>query len=247
VLNSRPWGFWLTVVFSLCVVGAYILAQVVALLVVGGVKGVLHDPKATYELGMNGLVASLGICAGTPLVLALCGLFIWLRQGLSCAVYLGLTCVTWRVVVASFGAIVLFNLAVGGLGILLDRPDVPESMLEIYRTAGFPPLLWLAVIVGAPLTEEILFRGFLFRGIEHTRAGGLGAVVLSSLAWAAIHLQYEAYEMGVIFSMGLVLGAFRWKTGSLLPALFMHVLNNLAATIQVTLILSQTTSVSALL
>ena len=76
VLNSRPWGFWLTVVFSLCVVGAYILAQAVALLVVGGAKGVLHDPKATYELGMNGLVASLGICAGTPLVLALCGLFI---------------------------------------------------------------------------------------------------------------------------------------------------------------------------
>ncbi|MCU0786760.1 MAG: CPBP family intramembrane metalloprotease [Verrucomicrobia bacterium] len=224
-------------VFSLCVVSAYVMAQVVALLVVGAFKGHLQDPRALQALGMNGLVASLGICVGTPLVLGLCGLFAWMRQGMGLISYFGLTRVSWKVFAASFGAIALYNLVAGGLGVLLDRPEVPESMLQIYSTAGFLPLLWLAVIVAAPLAEEFLFRGFLFQGIAHTRLGGLGAVVLTSLAWAAIHLQYEPFEMGVIFGMGLVLGAFRWKTGSLLPALFMHVLNNLAATLQVALIL----------
>lgn len=242
-----PWGFWLTVVFGLCVFGAYLIPQWVVLIVASVLQGSIHDPHAVGLLGLNGTVVGIGICSAAPVALGMCWLFVWLRQGPSASDYLGLGRVSWRVYLASFGAILLFNVLVGVAGFLLKRPEVPQSMLEVYQTAAFPPLIWLAMIVGAPVVEEVLFRGFLFKGFERSRVGGVGAVVLTSLAWAAIHLQYEPYEMSVIFAMGLVLGGFRWRTGSLRPALFMHVLNNLAATVQVVWILHAKTSLSALL
>jgi membrane protease YdiL (CAAX protease family) len=94
------------------------------------------------------------------------------------------------------------------------------------------PLLWLAVVVGAPVGEEIFFRGFLFAGLAKSRLGGTGAIVLSSLAWAVIHVQYDPFDMAYIFLLGLVIGAFRLKTNSLWPPILMHALVNLIAMIQ---------------
>lgn len=234
-------------VFGVCVFLLHVVPQVVVLIGAAVLEGSFTDEQAMQALGTNGFVVGLGICLATPVVLVLCGLFAWLRRGMSPMDYLGLNRVSWKVYLASFGAIMLFGVVFGIVGVLLDRPDVPETMLEIYRTAGFPPLIWLAMVVAAPVSEEILFRGFLFKGFEHSPVGGVGAVGLTSLLWAVIHVQYEPYEMMVIFSMGLVLGLFRLKTGSLYPALFMHVLNNLAATIQITWVLDAESAASALL
>jgi membrane protease YdiL (CAAX protease family) len=93
------------------------------------------------------------------------------------------------------------------------------------------------VVVGAPLVEETFFRGFLFRGLAASPLGGPATIVVTSLAWAAIHLQYDLYDMGTIFLLGLLLGAFRLITGSLWPPLLMHALVNLLATIQVAILL----------
>jgi hypothetical protein len=109
---------------------------------------------------------------------------------------------------------------------------MPDFMVDAYATAYFAPLFWLAIIVAAPLFEEVFFRGFLFEGFQHSRLGPLGAVFLTSLAWTILHVQYGAYELGTIFGLGVVFGVARLKTQSIYPPLAMHSLFNLFAMAQ---------------
>ena len=115
---------------------------------------------------------------------------------------------------------------------LLERPIVPEFMVNVFETAYFIPLLWVAFIIAAPLFEEIFFRGFLFEGFQHSRLGMIGTVSLTSLAWTVLHVQYGAYELSTIFVLGIVFGVARLKTRSVYPPLAMHSLFNLFAMVQ---------------
>jgi uncharacterized protein len=116
---------------------------------------------------------------------------------------------------------------------LLNIPDVPQVMLDMYRTAGVYPVFWGAIILAAPISEEVIFRGFFFTGLRHSRLGVPGAIILPSLFWAALHLQYGMEEIGFIFLFGLLLGALRFKSNSLWPPMLVHALSNLLSTIEV--------------
>lgn len=119
--------------------------------------------------------------------------------------------------------------------IVTGRPLVTEFMQIAYSTANSKTLLFLAMVVAAPIFEELLFRGFLFQGLRSSVLGGSGAVVITAAAWAIIHQQYDAFGMFSIFAMGLVLGFARWRTGSVLLTIAMHAMINLVATIQLLL------------
>ena len=116
------------------------------------------------------------------------------------------------------------------------HPAVPEVMQTIYSTADSKILLWLAMVVAAPLFEEFLFRGFLFQGLRRSVLGGSGAVVITAAVWASIHQQYDLLGMLSIFAIGIVLGLARWRSGSILLPIALHAMTNLVATIQVMLI-----------
>ena len=81
-------------------------------------------------------------------------------------------------------------------------------------------------------SEELFARGFLYRGWSESVLGPIGAIVLSSMVWTLLHLQYDWYFLGEVFSIGLLLGYFRYRTNSIWLTIFMHGLNNLAATLQ---------------
>ena len=98
-----------------------------------------------------------------------------------------------------------------------------------YASIGSPWILWLAVIVAAPLFEELFFRGFIIKGLAESRVRWPGAVVISSGLWSLIHLQYNSYELVFVFVLGLILGVARVKTGSTLLTFLLHSLVNLAA------------------
>jgi CAAX protease family protein len=106
-------------------------------------------------------------------------------------------------------------------------------MFTTYQKAlsnGFLPLLWLSNVIAAPVAEEILFRGFIYRGLLHTRLRSFGAVLLTAAAFAAIHQQYDAVGVAAIFVLGLVLGWLRQRTGSTIVPMFVHAIQNLGAT-----------------
>ena len=126
--------------------------------------------------------------------------------------------------------ILLFNT----LLYLTGRELVTSFQIEAYRTAkdaGWLLGLLLAIVVFAPIGEEIAFRGFLYRGWAHP-GGELYAIALIALIWALLHIQYDWLGMAQIFAMGLLLGWFRWASNSTTLTILMHVLINFEAMIE---------------
>ncbi len=80
----------------------------------------------------------------------------------------------------------------------------------------------LAVLILGPLGEELLFRGFVYRYLLKNR-GVTEAVLISSLLFALFHP--GVYTLQILL-FGFLLALLRWRTGSLLPPLILHLLNN---------------------
>jgi HAD superfamily hydrolase (TIGR01509 family) len=231
--SARPWGFWATLGLSLAVAAAVLaselgLSVVLATAVVVGGQGE-PAPSWVYQ---QGLLWSLATLISTPLLVGLTLLFAWMRRGLSVREYLALRGLRKRTLVRWCLGLFAFALVSDSLTWLLGKPIVPDVMIEAYRTSVWPGLLWVAVVVCAPWGEEIFFRGFLFKGWLHSPLGGWGTVLLTSLIWAVIHLQYDLYGVATIFVGGLLLGYARLRTGSLYPPILMHTLMNVLAMVQ---------------
>lgn len=154
------------------------------------------------------------------------------RRGSSVRRYLGLRGVRLRDVALSVLLLGVFMTVYNASTRWLGRPTVPDFMLEAYASARFLPLLYLAIVIAAPLFEELLFRGFLLPGLVRSRLGVGGGIAVASLAFAVPHLQYDLYDMSWVFLLGALLGFVRWKTGSVWLAFGLHALNNLLATLE---------------
>jgi uncharacterized protein len=84
----------------------------------------------------------------------------------------------------------------------------------------------LIIVIGAPLSEELLFRGFLQSALAQSRLGFLGASLVTTTSWALLHIQYSMFGLAEIFAVGL---AFCWvlhRTGSLWATIILHALYN---------------------
>jgi membrane protease YdiL (CAAX protease family) len=120
------------------------------------------------------------------------------------------------------------------LGMFLAWPE-PSFQIEVYRTAaasGLLPLFVLAAVVFGPSVEEMLFRGFLFRGWVRSKQSAAPAIVATALLWSLLHVQYDWFFILQVLAIGLVLGWLRWRSGSTALTLLLHALVNLAATVE---------------
>ena len=162
-------------------------------------------------------------------------LFAKLRKGPELRDYLGLRWPTRKELFIWTVGLLGLMVASDCLTVALGRPIVPEIMVEVYRNTSFLPILWLGMFIGAPLSEEILFRGFLFRGLCESRIGGIGTVFLTAGLWASIHIQYDAYGIATILASGIVLGLARLKSGSVPLCMVMHGMMNLLATLEISI------------
>ncbi len=84
----------------------------------------------------------------------------------------------------------------------------------------------LVVGIGAPLSEELLFRGFLVSALARSRLGFVGASLISTAGWTLLHAGYSAAGITEVFVIGLFFCWLLWRTGSLRVAIFCHALYN---------------------
>jgi uncharacterized protein len=89
-------------------------------------------------------------------------------------------------------------------------------------------LLGLVAVVGAPIYEELTFRGFLFSSLARTSLGIAGTAVITSFLWALIH-GYSIAGVATIFALGLALSAILWRTGSTRVTMACHAAYNTMA------------------
>jgi len=111
--------------------------------------------------------------------------------------------------------------AIPDLGHKLDAPA--RQVAGVAHGAGSVVQLTLLVAVGAPLVEELFFRGLLQRSLRR-RLGPVWAVVLSALAFGLAHM--ELIQLPALVAFGLVLGIMAQRTGRLGPGIFAHMAFN---------------------
>jgi len=232
-----PWGFWATLGFCGIIGVVYLSTQIVVVSAFIAAAMIFTQDfdiyRYTQGLESNGLVLATAICAAAPFTIALSILFAKIRRTITIKEYLCLSWPGWRKFFAWCLVVLLFAALWDALTFLLHRPVVPAFMVDAYKTAGFLPLLWLAFVFLAPLSEEIFFRGFLFKGLENSITGPIGAVVITSLVWSVMHIQYDAYGIVSLFLGGLLLGFARLKSNSVYLPIAMHILQNIIATAEV--------------
>lgn len=102
-----------------------------------------------------------------------------------------------------------------------------QQILTRLDTAGVGFLLTLFMgAVIAPIAEEIFFRGFMYGGLR-ARFGVAGAVIATSLFFAALHFSLEF--LIPILVLGIFLALLYEVTVSLYPGMILHLSNNLIA------------------
>ncbi len=238
---EATWGPWATIGLSVVVglVQLPIAAFVVILVFIWLVAtGSAPDPQV-FEKGLEnyeGLILSLSMTLSVVPCVALMILFARRSGKNSWQQYLAFQPVSRTTVFYGVAISAAFILVSDSLTYLLGRPIVTEWMLNIYETSKSPGLLWIALCVAAPVFEETLFRGFLFRGFASSRVGPIGAIVITSLVWSLIHIQYDMHNIVIIFFLGLILGMVRLRTHSIYPCIAMHCFNNAIATLEIVLL-----------
>jgi membrane protease YdiL (CAAX protease family) len=149
--------------------------------------------------------------------------------------YLGLLMPSGRSILIAFALLIPFVLGYDALTWLLGKDIVSSFQIDTYRSAkeqGGLVLLWTAFVIAAPLSEEIVFRGFLFRGWVRSPRGVWPGILLISAFFAALHIQYDLFGIVQVFFIGVALGWARWWSGSTVLTILMHATINLWATIQ---------------
>lgn len=98
--------------------------------------------------------------------------------------------------------------------------ELIRSVLESGLGVTFN-LSMLALVPG--LCEEVLFRGYAQRQFERA-TGPVGGVLLSGLIFGAYHLRPS--QLLPLAVLGVYLAYLTWRTGSLWPAVLVHLTHN---------------------
>ena len=128
---------------------------------------------------------------------------------------------------------VLFWTAVASFGVVIPSMGLQELMPELpnFVEDEFDGILsnrwgYLAIAILAPVAEEAVFRGAILRSLlQHVRP--VLAIVLSALLFALIHM--NPAQLPHAFLVGLLLGWIYYRTGSIIPTILYHWVNNTVA------------------
>lgn len=107
--------------------------------------------------------------------------------------------------------------------------DIIERDLAPIRRLIEAAPLWMAfvaLVFGAPLSEELLFRGFLLHRLQQTRLGFWGAAVIANIGWTLLHFSYSWLSLADVFLAGLLFSWALWRTRSIWVPISFHALYN---------------------
>lgn len=141
--------------------------------------------------------------------------------------------VTWRQAGVGVGGGIVAYLAAWGIAVLTEKisgqtlssavGNVAQDTTSASRAAL--TVLALSAAVGAPIVEEIAFRGLFYGALERRAIPALSAVVGTGTAFALFH--FEPMRFALLLAIGLVLGTVRARTGSTGASILTHMTVNL--------------------
>jgi membrane protease YdiL (CAAX protease family) len=230
-------SFWAGLAILVAIILFYLLLQSVVGLAIAvlGFRSQLDDPSAFLKSAIIGVFPASIIT----------GIFIWwvskFRGGVPQVIlalrWPRLGWFGWPLVIIGFlltmYAVVILIVVIFQIDLSQFQagPDGDSETQDLVRQgmaemAKDPVLYWyavLAVVIGAPIGEELIFRGYMFSFLSKTRVGLTGATLLTSAVWALSH-KFTAtwFLVGVLFIMGIALSCLLIRFGSLWVTLICH-------------------------
>jgi CAAX protease family protein len=186
------------------------------------------------HIGYDGAAVAVSLLVGNPIQVVTLA-FAARATGEDLFAYLALDVPRRRDVIVAVAALAVLILVGNVLTLALGRDLVPAFQLDLHRSAltdGALVSLWIALIVAAPVGEEVLFRGFLFRGFIHGPRDALPGILAISLIWALLHHQYDWFGTAMVFAIGVFLGYVRLWSGSTTLVIVLHMLLNLESVVE---------------
>ncbi len=218
--NRKYWGIWLTLTITLVVFVFFSLVQLAV--------AFFCIPEDSQIDITNVAYSNLGIISITSSIIGSCILFGFIKlKNTKIVDYLNLHMpkVNTLLIFLCGSFILMFVMEfISNL-----YPDLFETdfVIESYKQANSLPLLYIGVVFFGPIFEEFLFRGFLFKGLEKSFIGGHGAVFISSILFALVHIQYGLpILLFMLLPLSIFLGYARLKSGSLILPILIHIINN---------------------
>lgn len=229
----RVWKFWGTALWGIFIFAAMFVGQIGAIVYLVWDRGAPMSLASMQDVGREPAALALSVTMGLPATLAAVWLAIRIK-GASFVDYLALHWPSWKQLLFGAVGLILIVVAWETMSRSLGREATPGFMTDLLKSGrdkGAALMLLFAFSVAAPMSEEVLARGFLFRGWSASFLRVPGAIILSSLVWTIVHLQYDMYFLAEVFSIGLWFGYMRHRAGSLWLTIVLHALNNLTAVV----------------
>jgi uncharacterized protein len=111
---------------------------------------------------------------------------------------------------------------------LVGQPEDQELTRDLNEEDSLAALIGYGMLLAfmAPLAEEVFFRGFVF-GVLREKIGVAGGALTTGVVFGLVHATGSPLEtLGVLVILGVVLCLLYVQTGSILPCIALHALNN---------------------
>ena len=129
---------------------------------------------------------------------------------------------------------VLFWCCLAAFGAIIPSSYIQELLPELPSNADdeFDMLMgsrlgYFVIALGAPLVEELVFRGAILRALLRWKSNPWVGIIISSVLFAASHM--NPVQMPHAFLVGLLLGWMYYRTDSIVPGVVYHWVNNTVA------------------
>ena len=139
--------------------------------------------------------------------------------------------VSWKKSMVAMLGCILGTIALDLLSELISLPNIVEDqMIDMCRE----PWGMLAIAIGAPIGEEIMFRWGIMGHMLRRNSSVPTAILVSAVLFGLMHM--NPAQVFFAAAMGIMLGILYWRSGNILWPIILHVLNNSVACLQVWLL-----------
>lgn len=122
---------------------------------------------------------------------------------------------------AAVGAYLLFAILYSALVLEPEQEDIADGFGPI-------PVQVLLIVIAAPLSEELCFRGMLFGGLRE-RLATVPAALVAGTVFGLLHAFTGISAVPPLIALGFIFCLLYEKTGSIVPGILLHMLNNSVA------------------
>jgi membrane protease YdiL (CAAX protease family) len=206
-------------------VSAFVVATVAYLIIAAGIEA---GGGTVTDSGPPGLVISATFVQDVALIVAALVFTSFWAKGLTPAAFGLRPTPLWKAVgwmalaFACFWILTLIYLS------LVGEPQEQELTRDLKEQDSLTALIAYGALLAfaAPLAEEFFFRGFMF-GVLSKRVGPVWGALATGLTFGLVHAAGSPLKTVVVLTiLGVVLCWLFWRTGSLLPCIAVHSINN---------------------